>query len=350
MAGGIGSRFWPISQAEKPKQFLDILGTGKSLIQQTYQRFAQICLSENIFVVTSEQHVLLVKEQLKDIPTENILSEPMRRNTAPCIEYANFKIKNRNPNATIVVTPADHLIINEELFIKNIEDGMQFAFSRDILLTLGITPDRPSTGYGYIQIDINETNGIFNKAKSFTEKPHLELAKFFVESKEFYWNSGIFIWSLKSINKAFENYLPEIHNLFAEHSNHFDTSNELDALKKVYTDAKSISIDFGVMEKADNVYVLCTNFGWSDLGTWNSLYNIGNKDKYNNVVIGENTAFYNSSGNYIRTNSEKLLVIKDMDDYIIIDSDNVLLICKRENEQEIKEIVNDLNNKHLNTI
>ena len=346
MAGGIGSRFWPISKTEKPKQFLDILGVGKTLIQQTYSRFLNICPKENIFVVTSEDHIGLVKEQLISIPDENILSEPMRRNTAPCIAYANYKIQNRNPNACIIVTPADHLIEKEDKFLDNINEGLKFTSNRNVLLTLGITPNRPATGYGYIQIDTKDKNGVFNKAKSFTEKPHLELAKFFVKSKEFYWNSGIFIWSLNAINNAFNKHLPELSNLFEEHNNSFDTPNEAYPLSKIYTDAKSISIDFGVMEKAENVFVLCTDFGWSDLGTWNSLYTIGDKDNDANVTIGEHISIYNSSGNYIRLEKDKLAVIKDMDDFIIIDTSDVLLICKRENEQEIKDIANDLNKKN----
>ncbi|MDD2198622.1 MAG: mannose-1-phosphate guanylyltransferase [Bacteroidales bacterium] len=343
MAGGIGSRFWPISLAEKPKQFLDIIGCGRTLIQQTYDRFINICPAENIFIVTGEEYKEIVLDQLPSIKEDNILTEPMRRNTAPCIAYSNYKIKKINPNANIVVTPADHLIINEDLFIQNIIDGISFAQSRNILLTLGIKPDRPATGYGYIQIENKEISGDFIKAKSFTEKPNIELAKFFIESGEFYWNSGIFIWTLNSIDKAFNEFLPEIHNLFEEHYESFNTPQESSALRKIYTDAKSISIDYGVMEKADNVYVLCTNFGWSDLGTWNSLYTIGGKDEYDNVKLGNDISTYNSSGNYIRTTEDKILAIKDMEDYIIVNTDKVLLICKRENEQDIKDIVNQLN-------
>ncbi len=342
MAGGVGSRFWPVSKTNMPKQFIDILGTGKSLIQQTYSRFSKIIPSENIYVVTNEEYIKLVKSQIPEIPIENILSEPMRRNTAPCILYANIKIGQKNPNANIVVTPADHLIVNEEKFITNIEEGLDFINKKNALLTLGITPDRPATGYGYIQQTENKENNNFIKVKTFTEKPHLELAKFFIKSGDFLWNSGIFLWKHKTINEAFANFLPELYNLFIENEDIFGTDKEKDIVNRIYSDAKSISIDFGVMEKAENVFVLKTNFGWSDLGTWNSLYTLQNKDEENNVSIGKNILLEQSERNYIYSKSkDKVMLIRDLDDFIVVDTEEALLICKRENEQDIKDMLNE---------
>ncbi len=341
MAGGIGSRFWPVSTIEKPKQFIDILNTGRSLLQQTFDRFNKIIPASNIIVVTGLEHERLVKEQLPEIPESNILSEPMRRNTAPCIAYATYKIMQRNPQASVVVTPSDHLIIDEEEFISNIIKGLNFAVQYKALLTLGIKPDRPATGFGYIQIDTENKYGIYHKIKSFTEKPHLELAKFFVKSGEFYWNSGIFIWSIQSIKDAFSVFMPELFHLFEENSQCFGTSDERQAVTKIYSDAKSISIDYGVMEKADNVYMHCTNFGWSDLGTWNSVYNVSKKDKNNNVIHGSKIALFDSDNNYVLMPEGKMAVIKDIEDLIVVDSGDTLLICKRENEQWVKDIVTE---------
>jgi mannose-1-phosphate guanylyltransferase len=339
MAGGIGSRFWPVSTTKKPKQFLDITGTGYTLIQQTFYRFSKIIPQENIFVVTNEEHKNLVKEQIPEIPLENILTEPMRRNTAPCIAYANFKIKLKNPNANIVVTPSDHLIINEELFLENIKSGLNYVNTNESLLTLGIHPDRPATGYGYIQINNEAENGDFKKVKTFTEKPHLELAKFFVKSREFLWNSGIFMWKLTTIENAFLEFIPELQNLFEENIEHFNTNLEQDALNRIYSDAKNISIDFAIMEKADNVFVLPVDFGWSDLGTWNSLFTIAEKDNNKNAKIGKYIITDNSERNYIHTDNDKLVILNDMSDYIVINTDNALLVCKRENEEQVKDLL-----------
>lgn len=338
MAGGIGSRFWPVSTNEMPKQFLDILNNGRTLIQQTFDRFAKIIPTENILVVTGSEHKHLVTQQLPEIPTQNILVEPMRRNTAPCIAYATYIIMQRHQNASIVVSPSDHLIVDEDEFLNNIQKGLGFVTQYKALLTLGITPDRPATGYGYIQIDTETNYGSYNKIKSFTEKPHLELAKFFVKSGEFYWNSGIFLWSLPSIRTAFESYMPELLNLFEENKHAFGTDKENEVLNKIYSDAKSISIDYGVMEKADNVYMQATKFGWSDLGTWNSVYTVCEKDDNQNVSHGDSIALFDSNGNYVYMPNGKLAVIKDIDDFIVVDSGNTLLICKRDNEQLVKEL------------
>jgi mannose-1-phosphate guanylyltransferase len=342
MAGGVGSRFWPVSRSNMPKQFIDILDTGKSLIQQTYERFSKIIPPENIYVVTNEEYIELVISQLPTIPIENILGEPMRRNTAPCILYANMKIGLKDPNANIVVTPADHLIINEDKFLSNIEEGLKFVTLNNTLLTFGIAPDRPATVYGYIQSAENENNNKFVPVKTFTEKPHLELAKFFLKSGDFLWNSGIFLWKHKVIDEAFSDYLPELYNLFMENKDVFGTYEEKTVMNRVYSDAKSISIDFGVMEKAKNVYVLKTEFGWSDLGTWNSLYNLQDKDEDENVKVGKNILLEQSSGNYIYSASyDKIMLVRDLEDFIVVDTENALLICKRENEQEISELLNE---------
>lgn len=342
MAGGIGSRFWPVSKANKPKQFLDILGVGKTLIQQTYERFAKIIPIENIYIVTNEEYCGLVKEQLPDVLPENILGEPMRRNTAPCILYANLKIGMRDPQAKIIVTPSDHLILNESLFLENIQDGLDFVSENDSLLTLGITPNRPATGYGYIQMSRNSENQKFIPVKTFTEKPQLELAKFFLESGDFLWNSGIFIWKQTVINNSIKTHLPELYSLFAEGSKYFNTPDEKKTINAIYSEAKSISIDFGVMEKESNVCVLQTNFGWSDLGTWDSLYTIAEKDTNRNYDFNKNCILEDSIGNYIKiSNTDKIAIIKDLNDFIVVDTDNALLICSRENEQQITELLNE---------
>ncbi len=342
MAGGVGSRFWPVSRTNMPKQFIDILGTGKSLIQQTFERFSRIIPPENIYIVTNEEYIELVISQLPEIPVENILGEPMRRNTAPCILYANLKIGKRDPNANIVVTPADHLIIDEDEFIANIEEGLNFVTYNNSLLTFGITPNRPATGYGYIQLAENIKNDRFVPVKTFTEKPHLELAKFFIKSGDFLWNSGIFLWRHKIIDEAFSEHLPEMYNLFMENIDAIDTYDEKTVINRVYSDAKSISIDFGVMESAKNVFVLQTDFGWSDLGTWNSLYTLQDKDEDKNVIVGKNMLLKESEGNYIYSNTgDKVLILRDLEDYIVVDTANALLVCKRENEQEIKEMLNE---------
>ena len=342
MAGGIGSRFWPISRANMPKQFIDITGTGKTLIQQTYDRFIKIIPEDNIYVVTNEEYRNIVKEQLPNIVDDNILGEPMRRNTAPCVLYANKKIELKNPNASIVVTPADHLIVNENKFLNDITEGLKHIKIHDILLTLGITPDRPATGYGYIQQEDILSNDKIKKVKTFTEKPHLELAKLFLQSGDFLWNSGIFLWRNEIIDNAFKLYLPELHSLFSENIEYLNTEKEKSVINRIYSDAKGTSIDYGIMEKAENVYVLKTDFGWSDLGTWNSLYSLLEKDENQNVIACENVITDNAHQNYIKSTSKnKILVLKDLKDYIVVDTDSVLLICKRENEQQIENLLNE---------
>jgi len=276
MAGGIGSRFWPLSKSQRPKQFIDILGMGRTLLQQTYDRFIQIMPSAHIFIVSNLEYKTLIVEQLPELPVENILLEPMRRNTAPCIDYANFRILQKNPDANIVVAPSDHLIVKEKEFLNNVKEGLDFVRDNNALLTMGIVPSRPETGYGYIQGIEKKVKGYektsLRKVKTFTEKPNLELAKVFLESGDFYWNAGIFCWSLHSIMEAFDEFLPEIHGLFKEGINEYGTSGEAVFIEKTYSSCKNISIDYGIMEKAENVYVFVSDYGWSDLGTWGSLY------------------------------------------------------------------------------
>lgn len=343
MAGGIGSRFWPLSRTKKPKQFLDILGTGSSLIQQTYKRLTGICPSENIYIVTGKIYRDLVIEQLPEVNPQNILLEPMRRNTAPCIAYANHVIKQRNPDAIVIVAPSDHLILEPDNFLSTIRTSINFAENNNALLTIGIKPSRPETGYGYIQISENaeeSTKDMF-KVKTFTEKPNLELAKVFVDSGEFYWNAGIFIWSAKAIYEAFGKYLPKMQALFDENLTPIEASDHQESLSNIYAECKNVSIDYGILEKADNVYVICSEFGWSDLGTWGSLYQNHPKNQDGNAIWGNNVLTYNVSNSIINVPNNKLVIVQGLQNYIVTESDNVLLICSRDNEQDIKQFQND---------
>lgn len=345
MAGGIGSRFWPLSKSTMPKQFLDILGTSRTFLQQTFDRFKKVCPVENFFVVTSVDYKDLVVSQLPELRESQILSEPLRRNTAPCVAYASHKIQQLNPNANIIVAPSDHLILQEETFLAEIRKGLEFVEKHDALLTLGIHPSRPETGYGYIQIEnMHPTADIENlhEVKTFTEKPDIELARIFVESGEFFWNSGIFLWSLSSIMKAFEQHLSTVYELFERGRKLYGTSSEVPFLNKTYSECQNISIDYGIMEKASNVYVLCSDFGWSDLGTWGSLYENSSKDDQGNVVSGENVMLYGAKDCIINMPSEKLVVVQGLEEYIVVESEETLLICRRDDEQQIRQFVNDV--------
>ena len=346
MAGGIGSRFWPLSRTKKPKQFLDILGTGKTLLQQTFERFNKYIPAENILIVTNEDYGDIILEQLPEINKNQVLLEPMRRNTAPCIAYANYKIQAINPSAKIVVAPSDHLILKENEFIEVLKMGLEFVDENESLLTLGIKPSRPETGYGYIQVNGGtekiEVNKSFRKVKTFTEKPDIKMAELFLESGDFYWNSGIFFWSLSTIMQSFSSFLPDVDNLFKEGSGIYNTDGEKEFISKTYPSCKNISIDYGIMEKAENVYVLCSDFGWSDLGTWGSLYDRLKKDELNNSIIGKNVFSYDTNNCIINLPDDKLAIIQGLDDYIVVDSDNILLICKKKDEQKIKQFVNDV--------
>ena len=340
MGGGIGSRFWPFSRQSLPKQFLDFFGTGRSLLQQTFDRFNKIIPTENILVVTNERYADLVRFQIPELNPEQILLEPTRRNTAPCIAWASYHIRALNPNANIVVAPSDHLILKEGEFLEAVEKGLEFVAKSEKLLTLGIKPNRPETGYGYIQIAEKEEEN-FYKVKTFTEKPELELAKVFLESGEFYWNSGLFLWNVNSIINAAEKALPELCNILKKGENVYGTPEEKVFIDENFPLCPNVSIDFGVMEKADNVYVSLGDFGWSDLGTWGSLYDLSPKDDNQNVVLKGESLIYNSKDNIVVLPKNKLAVIEGLEGYLVAESENVLLICKKDEEHAIRKYVND---------
>ncbi|MDR0368676.1 MAG: mannose-1-phosphate guanylyltransferase [Bacteroidales bacterium] len=346
MAGGVGVRFWPLSKTSRPKQFIDILGMGKSLIQMTVDRFKPVCPVENIYIVTNEIYYDLVKEQLPQLSDEQIILEPMRRNTAPCIAYANYKIQKHNPNANIVVAPSDHIILNEASFVNHIQAAISCAENNPWLLTLGIRPTRPDTGYGYIQFDENNKYAPeprISKVKLFTEKPEIDLAKQFLESGNFLWNAGIFVWRLPVIEKAFEIFLPDVADLFDREADKINTSEEQQVIRTIYEQCRSISIDYGIMEKAQNVHVLSSDFGWSDLGTWGSLFEQLKHDDNNNAVHAHKDVFtYDTNDCIINTPKGKVVVVQGLQDYIVSESDNALLICKKQDEQQIRQFVSDV--------
>jgi len=348
MAGGIGARFWPMSRTAHPKQFIDILDTGETLIQQTFRRFEHFCQRDHIYIVTNELYRQLTRDQLPGISDDQILCEPARRNTAPCVAYACYKILEKNPNANMIVAPSDHIILREDIFNEVVESALRTTAADDWLLTLGIKPSRPDTGYGYIQfneeIRCPEDDRIF-KVKTFTEKPQLEMAKSFLASGDFLWNSGIFIWSLKSILKAFGEYLPEVDAIFKEGLGKYGTPAEKEFIDQAYAVCRNISLDYGIMEKADNVYVLSSDFGWSDLGTWGSLYDIRMKNEDRNAIMGNNVFTYDTSNCIINMPKEKLVVLQGLKDYIVVEEDNTLLVCRKGDEQQIRKFVNDVKSK-----
>ncbi len=348
MAGGIGARFWPMSRTAHPKQFIDILGTGETLIQQTFRRFEHFCQRDHIYIVTNELYRQLTRDQLPGISDDQILCEPARRNTAPCVAYACYKILEKNPDANMVVAPSDHIILREDIFNEVVESALRKTAADNWLLTLGIKPSRPDTGYGYIQfneeIKCPEDDRIF-KVKTFTEKPQLEMAKSFLASGDFLWNSGIFIWSLKSILKAFGEYLPEVDAVFREGLGKYGTPAEKEFIDQAYAVCRNISLDYGIMEKADNVYVLSSDFGWSDLGTWGSLYDIRKKNEDGNAIMGNNVFTYDTSNCIINMPKEKLVVLQGLEDYIVVEEDNTLLVCRKGDEQQIRKFVNDVKSK-----
>lgn len=342
MAGGKGTRFWPSSRKDFPKQFNDIFGVGQSLLQQTVARFAKVCPIENVYVVTNRMYAEIVKEQLPELSDDQILTEPIQRNTAPCVAYASYKIAQRTPNANMIVTPADHAIFDETSFRKLVKKSLTAAAKADSLITIGITPTRPETGYGYIQF-IKE-KGFLKKVKTFTEKPAKDLAQKFIDSGDFVWNAGIFIWSTKAIQQAFETYMPELHDIFIEMADDFYTKNEDQRIEVAYSQCRSISIDYGIMEKADNVRVALGDFGWSDIGSWNSLYDISEKDKNNNV-IDANALVYETEGTIVKGPSDKLIVLEGLKDYLVADYGNALIICKRDQEKKFRQFVKDVKDK-----
>jgi mannose-1-phosphate guanylyltransferase len=345
MAGGTGSRFWPLSRYAKPKQFLDILGTGRTFLQQTFDRFSKIVPTENFFVVTNAKYKDIVLEQLPEIKEEQILAEPLRRNTAPCIAYASYKIKTINPEANLIVAPSDHVILKEDEFITQIKNGLEFVKQNKALLTLGIKPNRPETAYGYIQVskqvNFKELDNL-NEVKLFAEKPDVHMAKLFVDSGEFFWNSGIFIWSLPTIIDALNTHLSDISSKFEGGMKLYNTKDEIHFINKIYSEMQSISIDYGIMEKARNVYVLTADFGWSDLGNWGTLYENKEKDKDGNVIINSNVLTYDTSNCIVNISGEKIAVLQGLDGYIIAESDEIIMICKKEDEHQIKKFVTDV--------
>ncbi len=342
MAGGIGSRFWPVSRINYPKQFLDILNRGRTLIQSTYDRFSQYIPNENIYVVTSLQYRDIVAEQLPLLYPENILCEPSRKNTAPCIAYISYKLQQINPESNLICAPADHLVMDNTAFTKVSLDALEFTKKNKALLTLGIKPLSPNTGYGYIQYEQHSVKENIYKVKTFTEKPDIELAKNFLISGDFLWNAGIFVWRTKSIISAFEKYLPEMHEVFDGAKKAFNTPDEQEAINLIYPLCVNISIDYGILEKADNVYVIPSSFGWSDLGTWGSAYENLEKDYHANAVAAHNAILFDSVNNVIHADNNKLIVLQGLDDFIIVDTPDALLVCKKDKEQHIKEYLSEV--------
>lgn len=338
MAGGVGSRFWPVSTPEFPKQFHDMLGTGETLIQKTFSRLSQLIPKENILILSNEKYCDILKEQLPMITDAQIVLEPDMRNTAPCILYASMKIKKQNPEAVMIVAPSDHWIEDEVQFISNLQRSFDICERDQSLMTLGILPTFPNTGYGYIEFDKLDTRPI-KKVVQFREKPDYLTAKKFIQARNFLWNSGIFIWSVEAIIEAFQKHQPEMYRLFESGTNVYNTSEEKEFIAENYSKAENISIDYAVMEKADNVYLLPATFDWNDLGTWGSLYDKLPKDNFENAMVNGQLFVENASNNVIRTNPNKMVVIGDLDDYIIVDKDDVLLIYPKKKEQEIKQIV-----------
>ncbi len=351
MAGGIGSRFWPMSRTGFPKQFLDILGTGKTLIQQTYDRYSKLVPAENIFVITAKEYTDIVHKQLPELKHENILSEPSRKNTAPCIAYIAFKLLIKDPKALMIAAPADHLVLETDDFLKTAKKAFAFIDHFDALVTIGVKPTYPNTGYGYIQHETIAAAPDIYKVKTFTEKPNTELAKAFIASGDFLWNAGIFTWKAKNILAAFEKYLPEVYDAFAAEKDKFNTPEETAAIENIYPQCTNISVDFGVMEKADNVYLIPASFGWSDLGTWNSAWENMEKDYFGNAVSGKKVMAVDAKNCVVHVPDHKLVLLQGLDDFIIVDTKDVLLICKKEKEQEIKEYVaeikRNMGDKHL---
>lgn len=344
MAGGVGSRFWPMSTTEKPKQFIDVLGVGRSLLQLTFDRFKGICSPENVWVVTNRSYKDLVLEQLPEIPVTNILCEPCRRNTAPCIAYVSWRIKSKDRNANIVVTPSDHIVTNCEEFKRVISQCLKFTSETDAIITLGMKPTRPETGYGYIQADLSSCsprNKEIFRVDSFREKPDLETAKKYIQNKSYFWNAGIFIWCVNTIVNAFRIYQPAISKIFESLQPVYGTPKEQEEIDLRFPECENISVDYAIMEKAEEIFVCPADFGWSDLGTWGSLLVQTKKDLYGNGVIGENVSLFDTHNCIVHTLDKKKVVIQGLDGYIVADDGNKLLICKLSEEQRIKQFSSD---------
>lgn len=339
MAGGIGSRFWPKSRTSYPKQFLDILNTGKTLIQWTFDRYKDFIPEENIYIVTSEEYVDIIEKQLPGIRKENVIAEPSRKNTAPCIAYISFKLQQENPEASLIVAPSDHIVMDTETF-KNVSlQALDFVNHTKSFVTLGIQPNHPNTGYGYIQFETMPVAPNIYKVKTFTEKPNLELAKTFIASGDFLWNAGIFVWRVQDVLTAFEKYQPEMFELFAAEKDKFNTPEEKQAIEQIYPQCTNVSIDYAIMEKATNVYVIPSSFGWSDLGTWNSAYDNLEKDYLGNAVTGKNVLVIDAAKCMVSAENNKVVVLQGLEDFIVVDTADALLICKKDKEQQIKEYV-----------
>lgn len=340
MAGGVGSRFWPMSTADRPKQFIDVLGVGKTLIQLTNERFSGVIPPCNVWVVTNEKYVSVVQEQLPDIPVDHILSEPCRRNTAPCIAYVSWRIKKENPKANIVVSPSDHIVTNPEEFRRVVTNCLKFTAETDAIVTLGMKPTRPETGYGYIQADLSTASArnkeIF-RVDQFREKPDLATAIQYTKQSNFFWNAGIFIWSASTIVNAFRIYQPGVARIFENIMDILGTADEQRVIDEVYPECDNISVDYAIMEKAEEIFVCPADFGWSDLGTWGSLLAQTPHDLYGNAIIGENIQLFDSKNCIIHTTEERKVVVQGLDGYIVAEKDNTLLICKLSEEQRIKQ-------------
>lgn len=339
MAGGVGSRFWPMSNEECPKQFIDILGCGRTMLQLTMDRFRTIVPPQNVWVVTSRRYEKLVKEQLPEIPSQNILLEPCMRGTASCVCYVSWKIKKRDPKATVVVTPADHNVKNVEEFRKCVTESLEFASETDAIITLGIKPTHPSTGYGYIKADLSYSSSrkrnIF-AVDQFREKPDLETAKQYVAQPSYFWNSGIFVWSVTTIVNAFRVYAPQTSAIFENLLPHYDSPDEQRFIDERFPMCENTSVDYAIMEKAEDVYVRPSDFAWSDLGTWSSLHEELPRDAYDNAVVGDNVKLFDTHGCIVHTSGNRKVVVQGLDDYIVVEKDDALLICKMSEEQRIK--------------
>ncbi len=338
MAGGVGSRFWPVSTEEFPKQFHDMLGTGDTLIQKTFNRLAHLIPKENIFILTNERYNDLVFEQLPEVTKRQVVLEPAMKNTAPCILYASLKIQKENPDAVMIVAPSDHWIEDENAFSKNVQQAFDFCAEKDALMTLGITPTFPNTGYGYIEFD-KASAEVIKSVNQFREKPDYETAKTFIEQGNFLWNAGIFMWSVKSVVQAFKNNQPDLYTLFEIGIDSYNTDFEDDFIRDNYGKAENISVDYAIMEKSKNVFVIAAEFDWNDLGTWGSLYDKLDKDHSGNAVVNSRTLTEDASGNMIRTRNDKVVVVDGLQDYIIVDKDEVLLIYPKSKEQDIKKVL-----------
>ncbi len=345
MAGGVGSRFWPASREHTPKQFLDILGVGKSLIRLTYERFANIVDPENILVVTNKIYKDLVKEHIPEIPEKNIITEPSRNNTGPCVAYTALRLEAMDPNATFVIAPSDHVILKEAAFLDKIDQALTYASKEEVIVTLGIEPTRPDTGYGYIETDVDSENREVIKVNQFREKPDTATAESYIKKGGYYWNAGIFIWSVSTILNSFKTNAPEIYDILSKDKSKYNTDAEQEYIDQVYPTTPSISVDYAILENADNVYTIPADIGWSDLGTWNALHAYKDKDESGSVVIGANTMMVDSKNCIVKSDAKKLVVIKDLDNYIIIDEPDVLLVYPKDKEQSIKQLRQSIEDK-----